>query len=264
MSTVLFNPTNEELKAQHQGVDVILAPYPENGHIVKVDDARARHILNILAPRGLTTLEYGDDRDDGKNKKAKAASGRERNKAFKRKQVIDFNQLNQLNKQQGSGYLFPAKHLKSYSDELGIKLIEPYSAPDEGAEKISTLMEEGQKKDTLIKEQGKEVSELRTQVSTLSDQVSQLLKTFQQPLKSSAVVGTRDTEKDAWVEPVEGPGKIDDKEMLRFKTLNKASFNAWLKKNWDDIPNYPDDIRNEIDVRHIKHLGTPLPDSLPE
>lgn len=263
MSSVLFNPTNEELKAQHQGVDVILAPYPENGHVVKVDDARARHILNILAPRGLTTLEYGDDRDDGKNKKAKAKSGRERNKAFKRKQVIDFNQLNQLNKQQGSGYLFPAKHLKEYSDELGIKLVEPYSAPDEGAEKISNLIDEGQKKDTLIKEQGKEVSELRSQVSTLSGQVSQLLKTFQQPNDPPKAI-----KEETWVEPVE-TGAVKEREtteaeMLRFRTLNKASFNAWLKKNWDDIPGYPDDIRNEIDVRHVKLLGVPLPDSLPE
>jgi len=120
-------------------------------------------------------------------------------------------------------------------------------------------MEEAQKKDTLIKEQRKEVSELRTQVSTLSDQVSQLLKTFQQP------------KKDAWVEPVEDGKEVprdftseDYAEVIRFRTLNKASFKAWLKKNWDDIPTYSDDIRNEIDVRHIKLLGVPLPDSLPE
>ena len=260
MSTVLFNPTNEELKAQHQGVDVILAPYPENGHIVKVDDARARHILNILAPRGLTTLEYGDDRDDGKNKKTKAESGRERNKAFKRKQVIDFNQLNHANKTGNREYLYPGPQLKDYAAEIGIKLEEPYSAPDEGTAKISGLMEEAQKKDTLIKEQSKEVSELRNQVSTLSDQVSQLLKTFQQP---------ETVKKETWVEPDETLAKDLERglgeaaaEMVRFRTLNKASFKAWLKKNLDEIPNFPDDIRNEIDIRHIKLLGVPL--SLPE
>ena len=255
---VLFNPTNETLKAQHQGVDVILAPYPENGHVVKVDDARARHILNILSPRGLTTLEYGDDRDDGAKKKTKAESGRQRNKDFKRKQVISFNELNAANKDRKIPYLHPTKQLKEYANELGLELIQPYSAPDEGTAKISGLMEEVQKKDTLIKEQGEEVSELRNQVSTLSDQVSQLLKTFQPP-----------EQKDAWVEPIENgedlkePDK-DEAEMTRFRTLNKASFNSWLKKNWDEIPNYPDDIRDEIDVRHVKLLGVPFPDSLPE
>ena len=257
MSSVLFNPTNEELKAQHQGVDVILAPYPEDGHVVKVDDARARHILNILAPRGLTQLEYGDDRDDGAKKKAKAESGRERNKAFKRKQVIDFNQLNHTNKTGNREYLYPSQQLKDYAAESGIKLEQPYSPPDAGTAKISGLIDEVRKKDTLIKEQGKQISDLGSQVTNLSDQVSQLLETFKQPKRE-----------DAWVEPVEKLPrdftKEDYAEVIRFRTLNKASFTSWLKKNWDDIPNYPDEIRNEIDVRHIKLLGVPLPDSLPE
>lgn len=261
MSDVLFNPTNETLKAQHQGVDVILAPYPESGHILKVDSARARHILNILSPRGLTTLEYGDDRDDGAKKKAKAESGRERNKAFKRKCVIDFNQLNQGNEQRKLDYIHPGEQLKEYANELGIKLVQPYSAPDEGAEKISGLMDEAQKKDTLIKEQGKEVSELRTQVSTLSDQVSQLIETFKQPKPELPVElgeGSLPSEDSIidWDEKRE-------KEMLRFRTLNKASFKAWMKKNWVNASHYPEEIKNEIQARHVDLLGVPIPDDFP-
>jgi len=241
MGTVLFNPTNEELSAQHQGVDVIIPAYPVKGHMVEVDDRRARHILNILGPRGLTTLIYGDE---GEKKEAKAKSGRERNRAFKRKQVIDFNQLNMANKHGRKDYLYPGQQLKDYADEVGIKLEEPYSAPDEGREKISTLIDEVKTKDTKIKEQGKQLNELQNQVSGLSKQLNSFLEMMKQP--------------KVRVEPVEDP------EMIRFRTLNSAQFRKWLDTNIDKIASYPDDIRNEIDVRHIKLFGTPLSESMPE
>jgi len=250
MSTVLFNPTNEELKAQHQGVDVILAPYPESGHVLKVDDARARHILNILAPRGLTTLEYGDDRDSGAKKKTKAESGRERNKAFKRKQVIDFNQLNIANKMGNRDYLQPSQQLKDYADEIGIKLEQPYAPPDEGREKLSGLMDKVRKKDTMIKEQGQQITNLGNQVSTLSDQVSTLLKTFQQPDKGLAEPSGKTT-----VKPV-------DDEMLKFRTLNKPQFKKWFNKNFDNLQEYPDEIQDEVKVRYEKLFETPFPESV--
>jgi len=259
---VLFNPTNEELKAQHQGVDVILAPYPEDGHVLKVDDKRARHILNILSPRGLTTLEYGDDRDDGAKKKEKAASGRQRNKDFKRKQIINFNQINHENKIGNRNYMAPTQQLKDYAAEMGIKLEQPYAPPDEGSEKISKLIKEAGEKDITIEEQGEQMSELQTQVSDLSIQLSSLIKMIKQPEKVDSPKSVADDGK--WTEPVEDGDAKQTKEMVKFRTLNVPQFKSWLKKNWDDIPNYPDEIRNEIDVRHIKLLGVPLPDSLPE
>jgi hypothetical protein len=256
MSTVLFNPSNELFETQYVGETVAIQPYPDPGHMLKVDDARARHVLNVLGPRGLTTLDYGDSDED---KEAKAKSGRERNKAFKRKQVIEFNQLNQGNEQRKLPYIVPTKQLAGYADELGITLLQPYSHPDEGREKVSGLLNEVKEKDTLIKEQGKQISDLGSQVSTLSGQVSQLLKAFQQPDKPQK-------EKVAWVEPVEGGdgGILIDKEMLKFRTLNTPQLMGWLKKNWDNIPKYPEEIRSEIEARHEKLFGIPLPDDLPE
>jgi len=247
---VLFNPTNEKLKAQHQGVDVKLEPYPDDGHILKVDDRRARHILNILSPRGLTTLEYGDDRDDGAKKKEKAESGRQRNKDFKRKQIINFNQINHENKIGSRNYMPPTPQLKDYAAEIGIKLEQPYAPPDEGSEKISKLIKEAGEKDITIEEQGKQMSELQGQVSDLSTQLSSLIKMMKQP--------------ETQPEKADTDIAFYDKEVVRFRTLNGPQFKSWLKKNRDEIPNYPDEIRNEIDVRHIKLLGVPLPDSLPE
>lgn len=245
MATALFNPTSEILRAQHQGVDVVLAPHPESGHILKVGDARARHILNVLAPRGLSVLEYGDSDE---KKKEKAESGRQRNRDFKRKQVISFNELNAANKGRKIPYLHPTKQLKEYADELGLELIQPYSAPDAGREKISGLMDEVEKKDTLIKEQSKETSELRSQVATLSDQVAALLKTFK-PVE--------ETEEPKHEEP-------KHEEVYKFRTLNKVQFNAWLKKNWDEFPTYAEEVMKEIDERYLKLFGEQLPASAPE
>jgi len=252
MSTVLFNPTNEELRTQHQGVDVILKPYPEDGHVLKVDDSRARHVLNVLAPRGLTSLEYGDERDSGKIKKEKAAAGVKRNFDFKRKQVIDFNQLNISNQDKKIEYLRPAKHLKAYADEVGIKLIQPYTSPDEGQEKIGTLTNELKKKDTLIQEQKKQVSDLQGQVTELSNQMKQFIDMM------------KTAKKDTWVEPVEDGQNDVDEEVVKFRVLNRPQLKAWMKKNWDEIQTYPDEIRAEINERHEKLFGEPFPESVPE
>jgi len=256
MSTVLFNPTTEEFETQYVGETVRIDAYPNPGHMLKVDDARARHVLNVLGPRGLSTLDYGDE---GDAKEAKAKSGRNRNKAFKRKQIIEFNQLNQGNEQRKLPYIVPTKQLVEYADELGITLLQPYSHPDEGREKVSGLLNEVKEKDTLIKEQGKQISDLGSQVSTLSDQVSKLIEGFKQP---------KPDKNDVWVEPVEKLPRDfteeDYAEMTRFRTLNKVSFKVWMKKNWGDIPDYPNGIQTEIQARHENLFGTPLPDALPE
>ena len=245
MSTVLFNPTNEEFTAQHQGVDVIMAPYPDDGHMVKVDDARARHVLNILAPRGLTTLEYGDDLDDSAKKKAKAVSGIQRNKDFKRKQVVDFNQINYANKLGNREYAPPAKHLQTYADEIGIKLEQPYTPPDVGAEKIGNLVKENEEKDKQIKEQSNEISKLGSQVEDLTEKFSQLLDAIRQPGEKELLVGP-------------------DDDLLKFRTLNKVQFKVWFKDNFDEIAAMPEDIQGEINARHEKLFGSPLPDTKPK
>jgi hypothetical protein len=136
MSLVLFNPTNETLMAQYVGEDVIIAPYPEHGHKVKVDDARGRHILNALGPRGLMSLEYGDDED------AKREIGLARNREFKKKQIIRYNQENERRKQAGMAYLEPTPQVAEYARELGVALLEPYALKDPEKAEVSRLKDE--------------------------------------------------------------------------------------------------------------------------
>jgi len=238
MSTTLFNPTNEVLEAQHIGVTTRINKYPEKGHMVLVDDAKARHLLNILAPRGLTTLDYGDE---GEAKKKKAAEGRKRNKEFKIKQIVDFNQLQQQNEAKKIPYSYPTKQLKGYSDEVGLDLIAPYELPNLEKKKISKLKEEVQEKDAKLEEQSQAMATMQKQIADLTN----LVKTVMKDDLPEEKLGV-------------------DEEVLKFKALNKPQFIAWMKKNWDDIPTYPVQIRDEIQERHIKLFDKPFPESKPE
>lgn len=238
MSTTLFNATNEDLEAQHIGVTTIIKKFPEKGHMVLVDDAKARHLLNILAPRGLTTLDYGDE---GDAKKKKAAEGRKRNKEFKIKQIVDFNQNQQQNEANKISYSHPTEALKQYSDELGLDLIKPYELPNIEKGKIKKLKEKIEDKDIQLEEQAQQMKTMQSQISELSDLVKKVIKTEPEPVKLS-----------------------EDSEVLKFRPLNKPQFTAWMKKNWNEILKYPVQIQDEVHARHEKLFGEPFPESKPE
>ena len=58
-------------------------------------------------------------------------------------------------------------------------------------------------------------------------------------------------------------------EMTKFRSLDKVQFGEWLDKNiidifCDDRPTYSDDIRDEIDRKHMKLFGTPISKPIPE
>jgi hypothetical protein len=142
MSMIVFNPTNEDLTAMHGGCNLTIKKFPEKGHKMKLDDAKAKHLLNILGPRGLTVLEYDDALDGGDKENQKAEDGRERNRQFKIKQVTMYNQDNESRKAQKLGYVDPPPHITEYSKELGIGIIAPYQVQDLKNEEISVLKKE--------------------------------------------------------------------------------------------------------------------------
>jgi len=139
MTTTLFNPTNEDLTGCHGGVNFTIKKYPEKGHKVTMDDARAKHLLNTLQQRGLTYLEYGDELDDGQKEKQKADDGIQRNLDFKRRQVMRYNQENEARKAQQLSYVHPPDHIDKYAKEVGTGLIQPYAVQDAKNEEISEL-----------------------------------------------------------------------------------------------------------------------------
>lgn len=144
MPTTLFNPTNEELRGQYIGIDFVI---PANGGKLKVEDACARHLTNFLGPRGLTTLEYEDDVEK------KAEDSLARNKEFKTKQVRDYNIRNEQRKAVGLEFLIPTEQLKSYSEELGISLVEPYAMKVEGMAEVAEALKAKDKVIALLEDQ---------------------------------------------------------------------------------------------------------------
>jgi len=128
----LYNPTNEQFDMQHQGVSFSL----KAGDKVEVEDARARHVLNSMGPRGLTTLFYGCDEEKIKRDAVL------RNLAFKKKQITEYNQRNENRKMEGKSYLPPTEKVTEYAIELGLKLLEPFTMKDEERSEISKAKEE--------------------------------------------------------------------------------------------------------------------------
>ena len=223
MAIILFNPTGEDLVTQYVGEDVLIAA----GTKIRVDDPRGRHVLNVLGPRGLMTLEYGDE---GEGEDKKAVVGRQRNKDFKFKQVIDFNTLNEQRFQSRLPYIKPPSHIKTYSDELGIELRQPYAVEDAAKKDMSNAMQRNQELEIDLKKKDSEISELREQVTELMTQ----FRLFMQ--KSTGSDG----------QPPAGSSDLIGK----WKTIGANNLAGWIEKNWDEIQLLPDDAMQDLEDRY--------------
>jgi hypothetical protein len=231
MAIILFNPTDEILKAQYIGEDVIIPPAPDPMHKVRVDDARGRHVLNVLGPRGLVTLEYGDE-GDGEEKKA--AQGRARNAEFKRKHVMNFNQVNDSQAQRKLPYVTPDETTKRYARQLGIKLYEPMSSTDDMTQQHAELMGKVAEKDRELNAKAGQISELSAKVDKLSDLVTALLA-------------------------AKGPETNWDDLKSKIKAINGKHFQTWVATNFTEIQGYPDDVKGLISERYEKFYSVPFP-----
>lgn len=225
MGIILYNPTNEELKGMSGGIDLILPPEPEKGHMVKVDDAKGRHILNQLGPRGLTSLEYGDDSDGGKIKLQKAEAGRRRNREFKMKQIERYNQDNEARKAQHQAYVKPPPHIEAYAKELGEGLIAPYQVQDHKNKEIAVLTEKLEKRDNEFAE--------------LSAQFKEFMKAFKEGKTPQTT------------EEIAGEAEEAEKQKLwqEYKMLPWVEFKKWVN-NPDTVSRYPTfPVESQGDIR---------------
>lgn len=233
MSKILHNPTNEELRTMYVGEDVIIPP----DATVKVDDQRGRQVLNVLAPRGLVELEFGDDADNYAGKRRKAEAGRERNKAFKRKQVMDFNAINDQRQQRRLPYLIPEPFLKEYARELGLELYEPYSSRNSEGQATAELLQKVQEKDDQL-------SEMRRANETMQAEIAEMRRLMQKFIATSANA--------AAAGGGNGGGENNDWEDVRrvYKGINRTHFANWVGRNFEIIQGYPADLQAEIKEKY--------------
>lgn len=221
MSTVVFNPTNETFLTQYVGHPIELVP----GAKRKFPDPTARHILNEMGPRGLVQLDYGD------NEEEKTALGKKLNLEFKKKQVIRYNETNEIRRQAGLPYITPPPQITEYADEVGIGIDQPYKIKDADKEKISDLMSEN--------------SELRKQNVEIIEKLNALMTT----MSNHDITPPED--KTAVEKEIE-------RNRLEYKDSGKRLFNDWVKANMSRIGAMPEENKKEIREKYGKLNGKEL------
>jgi hypothetical protein len=166
---IVWNPSNEDFDCQYAGISFTI----KAGEKRELDGNCAGAILNSFGARGLTSLKYGDEVNEAKI----GADAISRNKEFKTKQVIVYNQQNENRKHMNLGYLPPTSKIKEYAIELGLKLLEPYAVRDEERAGISETKRENESLKT-------EMAELKAMMRQLMDK--------QEPEKPSELRVKRD------------------------------------------------------------------------
>jgi len=92
----IWNPTTEDMSYQYGGLTYTISA----GKRKKVDEPEGNHTLNALGSRGLTKLVFDDD---GKsvNEEQIGKDAIERNREFKVRQVVTYNERNERRKASG-------------------------------------------------------------------------------------------------------------------------------------------------------------------
>jgi hypothetical protein len=166
MGTVVYNPTNEEISAFHDGVEYKWNPEDK----IEIGDTCANHILQTqrYEERGLVKLKYGD------NEKVKGTEGLRRFKEFKKKQISIYNQTNTDNKIRGVPYIQPTETVKKYAMQLGIELLEPYNLKETEKAAIAKSTDENIKLKGELKELREQMTEMMKMMK--ADQTAKIPK----------------------------------------------------------------------------------------
>lgn len=249
MALVVFNPTNEVLTGTYVGETVDIEPDQK----IKMDDARARHLLNVLGPRGLMSLEYGDE---GHGVEKKATEGRRRNREFKRQQVLRYNQTNEAHKQQGLPYVQIPEQIQDYAKELGLVLVQPYQYKDKEVEEIADLREERDSQGRYIRKLEDTNKDLQAQIGELTNQMQTLMSMLKPQNEETA--DPQETEEGRKVELA----RI--RKELGYTKLPKQHFENWIPRRWDEIHAAPQEIQEEIHSKYRHMFNKPFPAERPE
>jgi len=246
MSVIVFNPTNEEFRTQHIGEDIVLPP----NSTAKMNDARAKHVLNSLGPRGLMSLEFGDEIEP------KRQQGIERNLEFKKRQVQRHNQQNEAQKRAGRPWIPPPEHIKAYAKELGLELIEPYSEKADERGMVQVLISQNQQQ--------------QAQMAQLQSQMADLMKIVLMERPSGARIANipePQAQKDEFeveVSLVETEGKslteLEEEVISAATNKNKRWLRPFLVQNMEIITGFSQEAKDRLNNIYEAMYGESFPD----
>lgn len=163
----LVNYTNEDLGYTFGGISHTV----KSGETKKVQEPEGNHALNALGSRGLSRIQFDDDGNKVNEDKNKE-DAIERNKEFKVKQVVTYNERNAVRKASGQAYDMPTATVKRYASELGINLLQGYDLATGEKAVIADLHKKNEEKDKLIAELLKNQQTMMEQFEALKTQVS--------------------------------------------------------------------------------------------
>ena len=242
MSMIILNPTNERIEVTYHGLPLVF----NAGEKLRVKDSVGRQVIHNYANRGIVSLEYGDE---GAGEMEKAEAGKEKNLAFKTKQCIHYNQINDRRKQSGQPFIDPPKQIKGYAKELGIRMLEPYRLEDSDSREISLLMKQNESLKEDVKKKDVALGEMQNQIKELTGQFKDFL---------SLAGGKKDAA------PAAAPKKKRSRNAYPvYHRMSEDRFMQWLAKNWEEIKAYSEDDKEDVVAKYTHLLGTPFPTERP-
>ena len=164
----LWNPTNENFAMQFEGRMYYLKPDER----VKVSEPCGKHLLTGFGPRGLTSLEYGDE----PRMEQIRADALKLNRDFKLRQVVEYNRRNESRKQMNLAFLIPPEHIREYAKELGIDLLAPYSVREEENARIQQLQDVNEKLSKALDSRDQLLAEQTSSMRAMMERLEKLEK----------------------------------------------------------------------------------------
>ncbi len=232
---IVANYTPDSIDWMHIGITGVVNP----GETVEMAESRAKHVLNKFARRGLIQMQFGDDIEIKKKESMDLWT------SFWELQIVQFNQHNEDQKEKGNRYARPTPELSEKAKILGLDLLQPWRIEAKESPELKRLQEEN--------------VALKATVETQTGQIQEILDM----LKS----GKETEEPPAKTETIEPPGE-DPLDVVavnrkKYMSLSANTMSGWLKNNWEEYQEMPEENRFEIQTRYEDLYQTPFPAEKP-
>lgn len=227
---IVGNFTPDPIKWMHIGITGTIEP----GQTEEMQESRAKHVLNKFARRGLVQMQYGDDLEEKKKESLALWTN------FWEQQITNFNQHNQDQKEKGSRYTRPSEELKAHAKLLNLELLQPWRIESKESPELKRLQDENLALRTTIEKQAEQIEEIRDMI------------------KQANRVPEPEPDKEP-EEPEKTLEEIITENKKRYASLSANTMPGWVKNNWDEIQEMPEENRFEIQTKYEALLQTPFP-----
>ncbi len=222
---IIGNFTPDAIDWMHIGISGTIGP----GETVEMGESRAKHVLNKFARRGLVQMQFNDDLELKKKESIKQWTD------FWELQIVQFNQHNEDQKEKGNRYARPTPELKTHAEALGLVLLQPWRIESKDSPELKRLTQEN--------------VDLRATVEAQTGQINEILEM----LKKGQPVP----------EEEEAVTDIVAVNRKKYVSLTANTMSGWLKNNWEEIQEMPEENRFEIQTRYQDLYQTPFPEEKP-